>query len=73
MVHWMKLKSSWDLDAFHVFHNCNWLLQIITEARAQKYLETDECWVVVKIFKNKTKNTKFLAFMLSQALCKKVI
>lgn len=50
MVCWMELKSDWDLDAFHMFCNCSWLLQIVIEARAQKYLETDERWVVVKIF-----------------------
>lgn len=73
MVYWMKFKSNSDLNAFHVFRNYNWLLQIITEARAQKDLDTIEYWVVVKIFKNKTKNMKFLTSKLSQALTKKRI
>lgn len=71
MVYWMKFKSNSDLNAFHMFCNYKWLLQIITEARAQKDLVTNEYWVVVKIFKKKSKSMKFLASKVSQALTKK--
>lgn len=47
----MKFKSNSDLNAFHVFWKYNWLLQIITEARAQKDLDANEYRVVVEILK----------------------